>query len=48
LGNGGAGLIQSESIGGEYGVTYETRSASFENLLPQTRDRLAPFVSVIP
>ncbi|MGE3314008.1 MAG: hypothetical protein AB7O26_02750 [Planctomycetaceae bacterium] len=47
-GSGGAGAIQSESIGGEYSVTYDTRTFDAAPLQPETRDRLAPYVSAVP
>ncbi len=47
-GNGSAGSIQSESIGGEYSVTYDTRTFDAAPLKPETRDRLAPYVSAVP
>lgn len=47
-GSGGTGLIQSESIGGEYSVTYDTHTNETSPFGQQFRDRLAPYVSITP
>ncbi len=44
----GVGRIRSESIGGEYSVTYDHQESVGGNLLPETRERLAPYVSMAP
>jgi hypothetical protein len=45
---GGTGAVQSESIGGEYSVTYDTRVLGQGSLSSEIRERLAPYVSLAP